>query len=317
MLAVSLWVLYDRVVNGERLKNISYNDIDLLSLISHPLFWLVVLLMPLNWGLEALKWRMLVGRFEKETYYVAIKSVFTGVFISLFVNILVPNRMGEFAGRIIYVKLNKVKASLISFIGSFAQFVVTVLCGAVGYLVFWYSFYDAKWQTFTEYLLVITAGFVIALLVLLYFNINVLSWMLSRPRILRRFKKITSVFYFYKSALLAEVLGISILRYTVFCGQFIALLMLCGIDISITQGLTVIPVIFLVQTIVPSNALSDLGVRGAASIFFLNYYTVDDTAILAATYLLWGINILIPGLIGALFFAVFKYRNGNGNGAND
>jgi len=112
---------------------------------------------------------------------------------------------------------------------------------------------------------------------------------------------------------LLKVFVLSIIRYGVFCGQFILLLWVCGVDISTAQGLMAVPIIFLVQTVVPSNSLSDLGVRGAASIHFLNYYSVNDAGILAAAYLLWGINIFLPGIIGAVFFSIFKYRNGNGS----
>jgi uncharacterized membrane protein YbhN (UPF0104 family) len=313
VLAVSLWVLYDKLIVGHGFENFSTQGAQLFHLLYNPMLWAVVLLMTINWGIEALKWRMLINRFEVVSFKTAIKSVCTGVFISLFVNILVPNRMGEFAGRIIYVKINKIKAVLITTIGSYAQFAATVVFGAIAYLVFWNTFFAAEWENFTGYLLIAAVAFVAVLIPLLYFNINVVSWVLGKPKLLRRFKKITSVFYFYDNKRLLQVFALAVLRYAVFCGQFILLLQLCGVDISAAQGLMIVPVIFLVQTIVPSNALSDLGVRGAASIHFLNYYSSNNTGILAAAYSLWAINILLPGLAGAVFFSVFKYREGNGS----
>ncbi len=313
VLAVSLWVLYDKLVTDGGTTSVSIQGHHFIALLSNPMLWGVVLLMCLNWSIEALKWKLLINRFEQVSFLTAIKSVCTGVFISLFVNILVPNRIGEFAGRIIYVKINKIKAALITTIGSYAQFAATAIFGAIAYLLFWYTFSASQWEEYQGYLLIAAVAFVGLLIPLLYFNINVVSWVLGKPKLLRRFKKITSVFYFYNNVLLLKVFVLAVLRYAVFCTQFILLLQLCGVQITPSQGLLAVPVIFLVQTVVPSNALSDLGVRGAASVSFLNYYSDNNTGILTAAYLLWGINILLPGLLGAAFFAVFKYRNGNGS----
>lgn len=312
VLVVSIWFLYDKLIldkGWEGFLNLPFD-----ALLNHPTFWGVIGLMFINWGIEAFKWKLLVNRFEAINYFTAIKSVVTGVFISLFVNILVPNRLGEFAGRILYVRINKIKAALISSIGSFAQFIVTALFGAVAYVVLWFTYSQTPENKYLSYLLVGAVVLIIALIVLLYFNINVLSWLLEKPKLIKRFKKITSVFYFYSTVLLSKVFALSVIRYFVFCVQFILLLNLCGVDIRFTEGLIAIPVIFLVQTVVPSNALSNLGVRGAASIHFLNYFSANDAGILAAAYLLWVINILVPGLAGAIFFSIFKFRKANGNG---
>lgn len=312
VLAISLWFLYVKLIAEESWKG--FYEIELGLLFTKPLFWGVIGLMLINWSIEALKWRLLVARFEKISFYVALKSVVTGVFISLFVNILVPNRLGEFAGRILYVKINKIKAALITTIGSFAQFIVTALFGAIAYLLLWFSYMQTPLTQYSSYLLVSAIVVLAAFAMLLYFNINVVSWLLGKLKILRRYRKITSVFYFYHTKQLAQVFLLSVLRYTVFCSQFIILLWVCGVDITMAQGFMAIPVIFLVQTVVPSNALSDLGVRGAASIHFLNYFSVNDTGILAAAYMLWAINIFLPGIMGAVFFSVYKYRSVNGNG---
>jgi len=314
VLAVSLCVLYKELIIDKSWKG--FQAAGLLNLLEKPLFWLVFVLLFANWGIEALKWKLLLSRFEAVTYRTAVKSVFTGVFISLFVNILMPNRVGEFAGRIIYTKIHKIKAALISGIGSFAQFAATVLFGCTSYLIFWNWFEYDKWEQYSTYLLIVGLVFFAAIIPLLFFNINIFSWVLSKPKFLRKYKKITSVFYFYHNTDLLKVFGLSALRYAIFCWQFVFLLWACDLPVSALQGIVVVPVIFLIQTLVPTNSLSDLGVRGAASIHFLNYFTPNDTGILTAAYLLWFINILLPGIAGALFFAVFKYREyGNGNNA--
>ena len=50
----------------------------------------------------------------------------------------------------------------------------------------------------------------------------------------------------------------------------------------------------------PSVALVELGIRGNVALFFLTYITENSLAILAATFSLWTINLLLPAILGAV-----------------
>ncbi|MEO9004181.1 MAG: hypothetical protein ABI288_05570, partial [Ginsengibacter sp.] len=63
-------------------------------------FWLVILLAFFNWGFEARKWQVLLKPLQKMSFFRAYKSVLSGLALSL----NTPNRMGEYGGRILYVK---------------------------------------------------------------------------------------------------------------------------------------------------------------------------------------------------------------------
>jgi hypothetical protein len=58
------------------------------------LFWVVVLLMPVNWFLELVKWKRLVGRNQDLSYGVALRGLLLGVALS----VITPNRLGELGG---------------------------------------------------------------------------------------------------------------------------------------------------------------------------------------------------------------------------
>ena len=74
---------------------------------------LVLVLMLLNWGLEATKWKFLLRKIEIITFTKAMKSIFAGACVSIFT----PNRLGEFGGRIFYLKpSNRVYGVMITFI---------------------------------------------------------------------------------------------------------------------------------------------------------------------------------------------------------
>jgi len=91
-------------------------------------FWAVVILAFINWGIEARKWQLLVKSLQRISYFVAFKAVLSGVTLSL----NTPNRIGEYGGRILYVKEgNRIKAISLSIAGSMSQLIVTLLRDAV------------------------------------------------------------------------------------------------------------------------------------------------------------------------------------------
>lgn len=68
----------------------------------------------------------------------------------------------------------------------------------------------------------------------------------------------------------------------------------------------VLPVVFLAQTLIPTIALAEIGVRGVTAVHFVGAFGGNAVNILAATYGLWLVNILMPALAGALLM-VFSY----------
>lgn len=60
----------------------------------------VILLVPANWSLEALKWKYAISKLENISFWKAIKGVLTGLTVST----VSPNRVGEFFGRLFYLE---------------------------------------------------------------------------------------------------------------------------------------------------------------------------------------------------------------------
>jgi hypothetical protein len=58
---------------------------------------------------------------------------------------------------------------------------------------------------------------------------------------------------------------------------------------------------FFVLAAVPTVALTELGVRGSISIFFIGLVSTNILGILVSSFALWIINLVIPALIGSLF----------------
>ena len=104
-------------------------------------FWLIATLifLPLNWAAETMKWLPLVRHVQQLSFLAAFRAVIAGVTFSLFF----PNRTGEFGGRILFLKKkNALKGVLSTFIGSWAQQLVLITFGFLGFIYFLITLWD-------------------------------------------------------------------------------------------------------------------------------------------------------------------------------
>jgi uncharacterized membrane protein YbhN (UPF0104 family) len=277
---------------------------------------LIFFLMLINWGVETVKWRLLIAKIERISFLRAFKAVMTGVSVS----ILTPNRTGDYLGRVfILKKARHVEGILITLIGSAAQILVTISAGLFCFLSFLDQYLRLSHQVHT-YLLVGMIFLVpcfVFIVNLLYFKIGVISNFIVRylPGKWDRFVEYSRIFSRYSSRELLRALLLSLLRYVIFSTQFYLLLTVFGVELPLSQGLILIPVIYLVMTIVPSIALIDLGIRGSVSIFIIGLYfkkegmipADTELAILTSSTILWLVNLIIPAILGTFFVFNLKF----------
>ena len=85
--------------------------------VTGPIYLLIIAiaLMPLNLLLEAKKWHLLAGSAQPLTYRQALSSYFAGIAVSL----VTPNRIGEYPGRLLYLKRkNTIRLVGVSILGA-------------------------------------------------------------------------------------------------------------------------------------------------------------------------------------------------------
>ena len=68
--------------------------------------------------------------------------------------------------------------------------------------------------------------------------------------------------------------------------------------------LTMVCILFFVQSTLPSLDLFDIGVRSYTAAYFFSFVTSHEVAVIACTASIWLINIIIPAILGSYF--VFK-----------
>jgi uncharacterized membrane protein YbhN (UPF0104 family) len=317
ILAATYGFLYKKIFSGRDWHE-EYNKFT--GLLEKPgiksLLLIVFLLMLVNWGIESQKWRTMIQKIEKVSFFRSLQAVFTGVSISFFT----PNRTGEYVGRaFILDKASHVDGILITILGSMCQLFITILTGTLAMPVFMSKFLSHP-VFFSGYVFFGFVCLIILMDLLLFFllvNVQFLSVLrekLLRSR-LKKFRKYLAVFAGFRTRDMVYVISLSFLRYLVFTGQFLLLLKIFSVPVPLFDCIIITSLIFFVMTLIPTVTLTEPGVRNSAAIYFFGIYFshsggMSDAVmigILSATTLLWIINLAIPAAIGTLFVFRLKF----------
>jgi hypothetical protein len=262
--------------------------------------WLVFLLVFVNWGIEAKKWQQLVKLVQSISFFTAFKGVLSGVALSL----NTPNRIGEYGGRILYIKEgNRIQGVSLSIAGSMSQLILTLLfgCGGLAFLV---TTHNGEASIMGLSMFWIKVMLIICLLtamtmLLFFFRLSILIKIVERIPFFEKYATYISVIESFSTKLLLRLLSLSFARYLVFVLQYIVLLQVLKVEISFMQGFWIISILFLVMAIVPSFAIADLGIRGKFSIALLTLYSSNTIGIIGTTFGIWFLNLFVPAIMGS------------------
>jgi len=309
--------LYDQIFHRKDLKSVVDFFPEIMNTKGFALSVTVVfLLLFVNFLLESIKWQFFIGKLEKVSLINAFKAVLTGVSISMFM----PNRVGDYMGRIFILKTaNRIQAIISTILGTMSQLITTLLFGSIGLLIAFPKYIDMTeqfnvWIYTGLWAIVIIGDFTI---VFFYLNFGAFSAVIKRisGRGYNKIKKYADVFSLYKSTDMLFVLIISILRYLVFSFQFYLLLHVFKVEVNYFNAMVLISLIYLAMAIIPTIALSEIGVRGSVSIFVFSYYFSSigiasinqELGVASASTALWLINLVLPALAGAIFVFSLKF----------
>ena len=258
----------------------------------------------LNWGIEAIKWKFAVKNIHNISFKRAFAAVLAGTSISLFM----PNRTGEFVGRIFALPSEKrIHGIFASVVASFSQLVITIICGTIAVVTYFLICPEnALTQKNISYLIVIPVSITALLSIVIYFKISWFTFLFKKWNFLKKYADKAKVLSEYPSSILLYFLILSLLRYIVFVFQFHLLIVFFGIEISFVNSILASAMTFYVVTLIPTFTLAEIGIRGSVALLFFGFYSGAYTEIVAASTLLWLINVGTSGAIGNYFILRFK-----------
>jgi hypothetical protein len=270
-----------------------------------PVF-IVLLLMFLNWGIEAAKWRKAMKIISPVSLNKGLKAVFSGNALAFFT----PNRTGEYLGRMIYLKKGEMLPSVpLTIVCSIAQLMVTLFAGYAGLiyindrLIARFGGGVMTWLNVGTYAVLAAA----IVLTIFYFRVPFIVKRVADKRWARKWSRHIRVLEDVNATILTSILSLSIARYMVFVVQYYLLFSVFGIDVDWWQAFWAVSVVFLVIAIIPSlGFLSELGIRWQTGIQVVQLFSSNITGIFATSLSIWIINLVIPALIGGSMILALK-----------
>jgi len=260
--------------------------------------YICLCLMPVNVALEAKKWQMLAGSAQPLSFRTALAGVLAGIAFS----IVTPNRIGEYPGRILYLKRkNTFRLISVSILGAVAQMFTLFLYGLLG-LVYYNLAFPGKFEKAALLIcFLVTAG-----IGLVYWRFENWLPLLRKIKWFRKFRIFGQLLKRFTNRQQFNILGISILRFAVFTAQYLFLSRWMNVDMPLGTGFCMAALFFWVIAIVPSIALAELGERGQVSLYLFHHLSPNTVGILGATIGIWMLNLIIPSVIGSVLLVRMK-----------
>jgi len=316
VLATYGFLFYELIVNN-KFSDLSWSMLD--SSWSIYILGLVFLLMPLNWGLESIKWQFLIRKVEIIRFPTAFKAVLIGTAISFFT----PNRIGDFFGRVFILKRgDRIDGIFATIIGNLGQLFITLIMGSTA-LLFFLPKLNADYfnfASFTLLIIIILIALANALLVLIFLNIGFLHTFISRFQFLEKYRFIRhlQILQNFDTGELLKILGLSLMRFLIYSFQFYLVFFSFGISLPFLSGMMIIFILFFMLTALPTVAIAELGVRGIISLFVLKTFASAElslgsleASVIAASSTLWFINLALPAILGTFFVYELKFLRKN------
>lgn len=261
---------------------------------------LVLLMMPLNWLLETIKWRLLLRPFHDWSFSRVGQAVMAGVSVSA----ATPNRVGEMGGRLLVASKAEIPGVLASsLLGSLAQWIVFLLLALPALLWVGADLVAPAWQSARWVLLGLGPFFLLLLWwlgqagVLRLLRYLERRWKLESQPLQQALQRVDAL-------LLAKGSGWAALRFWVYVTQLYLLLYVFGWRLPYWEGVAGIAAIYLIQAGIPLPPGVNLLTRVQLGILLWGNSPEVVAASLIAFSLLFVVNVLLPGLMA--YFLILR-----------
>lgn len=235
----------------------------------------IALFMVANLTIETIKWHLLVSQYGGN-FRNSFKQVLGGVaggFIS-------PNRIGDpFTRSYMLPSKFRVRGLLPATFCSFSQLLATTIFGSIALIHISGAKLPGIFKLAISQLIIVTLAAILIWFAMRFFENRIGRLRMSRALI---------------------VVGLSLVRYFVFCTQLWLIFLLFSPNIRFEPMFFAIALTFLANAAIPSFSFTELGVRAAGAALFFPMFGIDATLAALATILLWFVNMMIPAIPGTL-----------------
>lgn len=256
-----------------------------------------ILLIPVNWGIEAYKWKIITQPVEKISFKTATQSVYSGVCLGN----LAPARATEFIAKIFFFKpQNRATVTVLHFMGGMFQMAISIVFGMIA-LFFKFKNFSTD-NIWIAYLVCTLAIFVFVVFIFCLLNINKVLAFVSKK--ISKQNSITNFSYQFTKLQLVQLFGYSTLRYIVFFFQLFLLINLFYQGLFSVQIIFGIWLYFLITSIVPMISFIEAAIRAAVALIVFKNCGISNAALALSSILIWLLNIVVPSIVG--YFILIK-----------
>ena len=247
---------------------------------------LVIALSLANWSIEAVKWQHALR--AKISFKQAIETVLVGLSFAVFT----PGRIGDYAGRALHSGNDKHQEALVgTFICSSAQLAITLGTGMLASFLLMQAHGIAFMNWSPAWILIpLTIGLIG------YFRVEKIVGVLKNLPLLNKLsrKEITIT----PSSQKLRILGLSMLRYSVYVIQMVVLMTAFDLKIPLTDAILGVSILFLVQTMIPMPMLFQVATKIELAMLLWAPFNPSPISLSLIMVLLWIVNVVVPALVG-------------------
>lgn len=285
---LSFWLIYNRLSTIPHLKE------QCLFWFNEPSMYLILLLvlclMPINWGIESYKWKIITDQVERVSYSTALKSVFSGICVGN----IAPGRAMEFLAKIVFFKSeNRPSITVLHFINGMFQMLITVTVGIISI-----AYKLNKNNQSSNFIYVVLAGGLCMILFFCWAILNV-SYIQQKLKFIKWFRKMENAQNTkFSKALLLKLISFSIIRYLVFTTQFYLIYNALSPQNDMAQTFMSIAAYFMLTSLIPMISFIEPAIRAAIALFVFNNAADNTVIVVLSSTFVWIINVVIPSIIG-------------------
>ena len=297
----SFAIIYWRLKDDLTPDKISILQNSLSTATAYCLLLFCLILVPINWGIESYKWKLITKTIEEISFGTAMKSVYSG----LCVGNLAPGRATEFLAKILFFKAeHRPTITLLHFVNGMFQLSITIVLGLIALIM---KFNPENGISSTQFLLI---G-IFCMLLLAFFSLFVFKFNALQKWIFNLFKKSLnekSIPYSFTKNSVLKLFSYSILRYFVFTAQFVLILKMFYDGPLTVIVLASVCVYFLLTTILPMIGFIEPAIRAAIALLVFSGLDISEISLVTTAVLVWLINIALPSVIGYIIIVKEKFE---------